>query len=111
MTRIQVYLEPELREELETLASRRKMSRSELIRQSIRRFLQEEKVSEEEPLLGIIGLGRSGIDDVSEKHDKYLTEEAVFAKLWDNKVDEVWNETHRRDAENAEYHRKKEEET
>ena len=70
MTRIQVYLETELREKLEILASRRKVSKSELIRQSIRRFLQEEKVNEEEPLFGIIGLGRSGLGDVSEKHDK-----------------------------------------
>lgn len=75
MTRIQVYLEPELRKELETLALQRKISKSELVRQSIRRFLQEEKVNEEEPLLGIIGLGRSGMDDISEKHDKYLAQE------------------------------------
>jgi len=72
MTRIQVYLETELREKLEALASQLKISRSELVRQSIRSFLREEKVNEEEPLLGIIGLGRSGLGDVSEKHDKYL---------------------------------------
>ncbi len=77
MTRIQFYLEPELKKQLETLASRRKISKAELIRQSIRRLLQEENVNEEEPLLGIIGLGKSSIDDVSEKHDKYLVEEKL----------------------------------
>lgn len=77
MTRIQFYLEPELKKQLETLASRRKISKAELIRQSIRRLLQEEKVNKEEPLLRIIGLGRSGIGDVSEKHDKYLAEEKL----------------------------------
>ncbi len=74
MSRIQVYLDSDLREKLETLASRLNMSKSELIRRSIRRFIQEEKADEKEPLLGIVGLGQSGIDDVSEKHDKYLVE-------------------------------------
>jgi antitoxin HicB len=34
----------------------------------------EEIPIEEEPLLNIIGLGRSGLHDVSENHDKYLAE-------------------------------------
>jgi metal-responsive CopG/Arc/MetJ family transcriptional regulator len=80
MTRIQFYLEPELKKQLEFLASQHKISKAELIRQSIRKFLKEEKVNEEEPLLEIIGLGRSGIDNVSEKHDKYLAEEKLKRK-------------------------------
>jgi metal-responsive CopG/Arc/MetJ family transcriptional regulator len=71
MTRIQVYLEPELKEQLESLASELDISRSELVRQSIRRFLQEGKLNEQDPLLGIIGLGRSGRNDISERHDRY----------------------------------------
>jgi len=34
----------------------------------------EEIPVEKEPLLGIIGLGKSGINDISEKHDKYLSD-------------------------------------
>ncbi len=76
MSRIQVYLDSELREKLETLAARLNISKSELVRQSIRRLLQEEKADEKEPLLGIVGLGKSGIDDVSEKHDNYLAKDS-----------------------------------
>ena len=68
-TKLQVYLEPELRERLENLASLHKISKSELVRQSIRSFLQEHEIDMEEPLLGIVGLGKSGIDDISAKHD------------------------------------------
>ena len=75
MTRIQVYLEPELKEQLESLASELDVSRSELVRQSIRRFLQEGKFNEQDPLLGIIGLGKSGKNDISERHDRYIAEE------------------------------------
>lgn len=74
MIRIQVYLDTELNNELEILASRLKISRAELIRQSIRMLLQIEKVNEEDPILGVIGLGKSGKKDISEKHDSYLAE-------------------------------------
>jgi hypothetical protein len=80
MIRIQFHLEPELKRQLEKLASQRKVSKSELIRQSIKRFLLEEQMSGEDPLLGIIGLGRSGMDDISESHDKYLAEEKLRGK-------------------------------
>lgn len=75
MTRIQVYLEPELKEQLESLASELDVSRSELVRQSIRRFLQEGKLNEQDPLLGIIGLSKSGKNDISERHDRYIAGE------------------------------------
>ena len=81
MTRIQFYLEPELKKQLEILALQRNISKSELIRQSIHRLLQEERINENEPLLGIIGLGRSGMNDISEKHDKYLAEQKVERKI------------------------------
>ncbi len=77
MTRMQFYLDVPLKKRLEILASQRQVSKSELIRQSIRNFLQEGKVNEDDPLLGIIGLGRSGIDDISEKHDQYLAGEKL----------------------------------
>ena len=74
MTRIQCYIDSELDENLEELASQLKMSKSEIIRQSIRDFLKMKKTDAEDPLMGIIGLGRSGLHDVSENHDKYLAE-------------------------------------
>lgn len=74
MTRIQCYIDSELDEKLEELASQLKMSKSEIIRQSIRDFLKMKKTDVEDPLMGIIGLGRSGLHDVSENHDKYLAE-------------------------------------
>ena len=77
MTRIQFYLDSELKERLELLALQRHIPKSELIRQSIRNFLQEEKGNEDDPLLGIIGLGRSGRHDISEKHNQYLAEERL----------------------------------
>ena len=74
MTRIQCYIDSELDGKLEELASRLKISKSEVIRQSIRVFLKTKGTDIEEPLLGIVGLGRSGIHDIAENHDKYLTE-------------------------------------
>ncbi|MBI1927860.1 ribbon-helix-helix protein, CopG family [Candidatus Poribacteria bacterium] len=69
LIRVQFYLHPELKKELEMLALQCQISKSELIRQSIRQFLQEGKANEGEPLPGIIGFDRSGTDDISEKHD------------------------------------------
>ena len=74
MTRIQCYIDSELDEKLEELASQLKMSKSEIIRQSIRDFLKMKETDIEDPLMGIIGLGRSGLHDISENHDKYLAE-------------------------------------
>lgn len=74
MTKIQFYIDSELDERLEELASRLKKSKSEIIRQSIRDFLKMKETDAEDPLMGIIGLGRSGIHDISENHDKYLAE-------------------------------------
>ena len=81
MTRIQFYVDSDLKKRLEILAAHRQISKSELIRQSIRSFLQEGKFNEEEPLLGIIGLGRSGMNDISERHDIYLAQEKLERKM------------------------------
>jgi metal-responsive CopG/Arc/MetJ family transcriptional regulator len=74
MTKLQFYINSELDEKLEELAHQLKMSKSEIIRQSIRDFLKMKETDIEDPLLGIVGLGRSGLHDVAENHDKYLTE-------------------------------------
>ena len=74
MTKLQFYINSELDQKLEELAHQLRMSKSEIIRQSIRDFLKMKETDIEDPLLGIVGLGRSGLHDVAENHDKYLTE-------------------------------------
>lgn len=80
MLRTQIYLEPELNEDLERLARQRGMSKAGLLRLAARRFLAEEQAEGEDPILGIIGLGNSGLTDVSERHDYYLAEEVIASR-------------------------------
>jgi len=71
-TRVQVYLEPEQDLLLEGLASLRGVSKAGLIRQSIDRYLETIPV-EEDPALQLIGLAKkTGIKDLSQKHDEHL---------------------------------------
>ena len=69
---IQIYIEPKQELLLESLARRRGTSKSEIIRLSINKYLNNLPL-EEDPTLGIIGLGRSGRGDLSGQHDAYLT--------------------------------------
>jgi hypothetical protein len=69
---IQVYLRPEQIHALRGLAGRRHVSVAELIRQGVDLILTEVP-PEEDPLLEMIGLVKSGPTDLSEKHDEYLT--------------------------------------
>ncbi|NOX63662.1 MAG: ribbon-helix-helix protein, CopG family [Chloroflexi bacterium] len=70
----QVYLYEEQLEALRLLSKKRGASIAELVRQSIDRFIEQAPL-EEEPLWGIVGIGSSGIGDLSERHDVYLAEE------------------------------------
>jgi len=71
--RIQVYLDEEQDRQLEHLAKARHTSKSQLIRESISRYLEELIPPEEDPALGIIGLaGEIGLKDLADKHDEYL---------------------------------------
>lgn len=71
--RIQVYLDEEQDRLLEHLARARRVSKSQLIRESIARYLEELIPPEEDPALGIVGLaGRVGKEDLAERHDDYL---------------------------------------
>ena len=72
MQRTQIYLEPELSAELDRLAQQRGTSRASLIRLAARQFVAHEQTAEEDSVFGLIGLGRSGESDVSERHDDYL---------------------------------------
>jgi hypothetical protein len=68
---IQIYIEPKQELMLERLASEKSTSKAAIIRLSIDRYLAE-LPPEEDPAIGIIGLGRSGKGDMSANHDNYV---------------------------------------
>jgi metal-responsive CopG/Arc/MetJ family transcriptional regulator len=76
-TRVQIYLDEEQDRKLECLAKLLRTSKSRLIRESIRTFLEEHIPPEADPALGLVALaperpGRSQSKDLSEKHDEHL---------------------------------------
>lgn len=72
MTRVQVYLKPDQDRLLEELAKRYRVSKAHLIRESIDRYLQAFPVKDD-PALKLIGVaGKTGLRDLSERHDDYL---------------------------------------
>jgi len=68
---IQIYLEPVQDKALRALAGREGISLAALIRRTIDHYLAELPV-DEDPALQVIGLGRSGREDMASKHDDYL---------------------------------------
>ena len=77
MKPIQVYLRQDQIDPLRAEAKRRGVSLAELVRQGVDRLLEEAPV-EEDPLWKIVGIMDSGVGDLAEKHDKYLTE--IYAR-------------------------------
>jgi hypothetical protein len=77
MKPIQVYLRQDQIEPLRAEAARRGVSLAELVRQGMDRLLAEVPV-EEDPLWKIVGIMDSGMGDLAENHDKYLTE--IYAR-------------------------------
>ena len=73
MKRIQVYLWPEQIDSLRSVAERRKVSIAELVRQGVDRILAD-MPTEEDSLWDIIGTFDSGLGDLAEKHDEYISE-------------------------------------
>lgn len=69
---MQVYLRPDQDRALRQLAGNRKVSIAELVREGVDHVISS--APEEDPLLGIIGLGRSNITDLSERHDYYIVQ-------------------------------------
>ncbi len=69
---IQIYIEPKQDNVLGVLSKKRGVSKSEIIRESLEKFLNE-LPPEEDPAMGIVGLGSSGKGDLSDKHDRYIT--------------------------------------
>lgn len=76
MRRKQIYLDEESEQGLKTIALRDGCSEASLIRDAVRLFLaQEERQapdSDENPLLGMIGLVKRGRRDAAANHDNYL---------------------------------------
>lgn len=77
MHRTQIYLDPELADALDRMARRRGTTRAEVIRLAARRYLAQEGLGSEDPIVGIMGLGTSGSGRTSEEHDQILADEAA----------------------------------
>lgn len=80
MHRTQIYLQPDLNADLDRLARERGTSKADLIRLAARRFVEQEQAGDEDPLLGLIGLGDAGPGQVSEEHDRLLAEQTFKSR-------------------------------
>lgn len=79
MVRVQVYLKPDQDRLLEELAKLHQVSKAHLIRESIDLYLERLPLKDD-PALQLIGLaGKTGIKDLSERHDDYLRQFASHA--------------------------------
>lgn len=72
----QIYLRTDQLEALRQLAQQQDVSVAALVRQGVDQLLLSIPV-EDDPLMDIIGLGDSGLDDLSINHDAYLAETAA----------------------------------
>lgn len=72
LKRTQIYLEPEQHRLLKREAAAKGVSLAELLRQLARDHLRTEPLRED--FARIVALGRSGVGDASEDHDRYLGE-------------------------------------
>jgi hypothetical protein len=69
---IQIYLEPQQNNVLDVLAKKEGISKAEVIRRSLEKFFKGIPL-EEDPAMGLIGLGGSKKGDLSVRHDQYIT--------------------------------------
>jgi len=76
---IQIYIELRQDNVLGVLSKKRGVSKASIIRESVEKYLKELPV-EEDAAMGLIGLGRSGKGDLSDKHDRYLARYAASKK-------------------------------
>jgi hypothetical protein len=70
---IQIYIEHQQDYALAALARNKKLSKAEIIRECLDRYLREIPL-EDDPAMGLIGLGNSGKKNLSERHDAYLAQ-------------------------------------
>lgn len=76
---IQIYIEPRHNSILAALAKKKGISKAKIIRESLESYLQSLPV-DEDPAMGIIGLGCSGKKDVSKNHDRYIAKYSYSKK-------------------------------
>ena len=76
---IQVYIEPRQNNVLELLSKKMRVSKAEIVRKSLDKYFNKLPV-EEDPALGLIGLGNSGKKGLSDKHDRYLAKYVSLKK-------------------------------
>jgi len=77
MRRTQIYLEPEQHRALMQESAKKGVSLAGLIREIVADYLNRGKrpgKPGKEIYMGLVGLGQSGLGDVSERHDYYLAE-------------------------------------
>jgi hypothetical protein len=72
---IQIYLEPQQNDVLSAMARSKGISKAEIIRESLDRYLRQIPL-EEDPAMGLVGLGNSGKKNLSENHDAYIAQYA-----------------------------------
>lgn len=69
---IQIYIEPRQNYVLEILSQKKGISKAEIVRESLEKYLNELPI-EEDPAMELVGIGSSGKGDLSNQHDRYLT--------------------------------------
>ena len=78
MHRTQIYLEQSLNDALNKLALRKGISKAHLVRLAARRLLEDEQQStDEDSIVGVIGLGHGGPGNASVDHDRILAEQGI----------------------------------
>ena len=70
--KIQIYLDPEVHQDLKERAREEGISLSELIRRMAKDYLRKEAAPKD--YLALVGLGQSEKTDIAEKHDEYLVQ-------------------------------------
>jgi hypothetical protein len=68
---IQIYIEHQQDSVLTSLARKKGVSKAEIIRESLERYLREIPL-DDDPAMGLIGLGYSKRKDLSKRHDAYI---------------------------------------
>jgi hypothetical protein len=76
---IQIYIEPQQDYVLAALARDKGISKAEIIRESLDRYLRDIPANDD-PAMGLVGLGNSGKRNLSENHDAYITRYARRVK-------------------------------
>jgi hypothetical protein len=69
----QVRLRPDQNMALRALSKRENVAITELVRRGVDQLLAQMPI-ELDPLMGIVGLGSSGIGDLAERHDYYIVQ-------------------------------------